>query len=211
MKNNSASGNALWIILITIALLAALTLAVTRSSDKTEQTGDVERDRVAASEIMRFSQGLSKAIEQMSMRGMSENSLSFVGGPPGVYTNPNCTDSSCMLFDRAGGGMVYRGPSGYNDGTGWIITGGNDVTGVGTTAPDLVMILPNVDEGVCAQINRMLSVVPGAADSSIDFTPYTGGFVATADIANMNGAKAGCHNNTGGTYNLFYYLVLLTR
>ena len=45
MKNES--GNALWFILIAIALLAALTVVVTRSSDTVEQSGDVERQRIA--------------------------------------------------------------------------------------------------------------------------------------------------------------------
>ena len=213
MKQNNSSGNALWIILIAIALLAALTLAITRSSDKTEQTGDVERYRIHASEIMRFSKGVEQALGQMRMRGLAENDISFDGaGLPAVYTNPNCADASCRVFDKAGGGVAYRKPGNkYNDGTDWIITGSNDVVGVGSADADLIMILPNIDEGVCLQINRMLSVTPGGPDNDIEFTPYTGSFVAAKDIAGMNGAKAGCADNDGATYNFFYYQILLTR
>lgn len=212
MKRTRDSGNAMWLILIVVVLMALLTMLVSRSSDTTEQSGDVERGRIAASEIMRYAKGIEQAVTRMRLDGTPENDVSFeVSGMPG-YANPNCAgDSSCLVFDR-GGGQSYKAPSSaINDGTNWIVTGNNDVTGVGTAAPDLVLILPNVAGGTCTQINRMLDVAPAGIDSDIDFTPYAGVFTASKDISGMGGKKAGCQDNTGGTYGKFFYQVLIVR
>lgn len=206
------SGNALWIVLLSIVLLTALTLAVTRSSDRTEQTGSVERSRISASEIMRWTKGLEQAVTQMRLRGLPENDVSFEVSFLSGYSNGNCTGSDCLVFDRAGGGQAYKQPGNINDGTDWIITGGNAVSGVGTAAADLIIILPNVSEDTCKQINRLTGAPAAPADASVDFTPYTGSFDASPDdIDTVSGAKAACVDNSGGTYDRFYYQVLITR
>jgi hypothetical protein len=215
MKIHKDSGNALWFILLAIALLAALTFAVTRSSDTSEQTNVTEHDTIAASEIMRTAKGIEEAVSRFRLNGMPENDISFYTSDAlTAYYNPNCgTRPDCQVFGAGGGGISYQGPdSSLNDGTPWIVTSDNDVAAVGTTAPDLLLILPNVNPGVCIALNRALKTTEAAANDDIGFTPYTGSFpdAAVATIAG-NGARAGCQNNTGGAYKEFYYHVLIPR
>lgn len=207
------SGNALWFLLLAIVLLSALTMAVTGTSDTTEQSGSVERDRIAASEIMRFSKGVEQAITNMRMRGISENRISFETPDMAVYANGRCSgDDSCLVFHPNGGNIGYVAPGGsINDGTDWIFTGHNNVEGVGTAAPDLVMILPNIHDGICSQLNRMLDVSPANTDGTIDFTLYTGNFSAAETIQHMSGARAGCQDNEGEDYDKIFYQVLIAR
>lgn len=215
MKIHKESGNALWFILLAVALIAALTFAVTRSSDTSEQANVTEHDTIAANEVLRTAKGIEEAVSRMRMTGMPENNVSFyTADTMTAYLNTNCTDPACEVFGAGGGGISYQSPDDtLNDGTGWIITSNNAAAGVGTALPDLMLILPNVNSGVCNALNALLKTTMGAADTDIDFTPYTGGFPATAaaTIDAAGGAKAGCQNNTGGTYKDFYYHVLIPR
>jgi len=212
MNRSSESGNALWFLLLAIILIGALTLAVTGSTDSTEQSGDVEHQRVRASDAMRFAKGVEQAVTRMRMRGISENVISFYTGDLTDHDNTNCTDNSCLVFHPAGGGVAYKAPGPINDGSAWIITGANNIDGVGTTAADLVMILPNIDPGACAQINRMLGVTPSGATNDIVFSPYLGSFETSPTvITGMTGTKAGCHDSDDEDYGLFFYQVLIER
>lgn len=178
----SQSGNALWIILVAIALLAAATIAVTRSSDSTEESGSKEQDRIAASEIMRYAASIEQAVQQMQMRGLSENDISFENSTISGYENPNCVTGDCKIFDADGGGRRYTAPKSqwldkslssrtyYGE---WYITGAVCVEGVGTdnTPPesscqsngstrdeDLVIIMPFVKKSICIAINNLANV-----------------------------------------------------
>lgn len=227
------SGNALWFILIAIVLLGALTMLLSRSGDSVTQSGDVERMRILSSQMMRYAQGLQAAIDQMTMRGVSESDISFQNSVTTVnYTNAACTVSDCKLFDAGGGGQEYRAPpAGANDGSEWIFTGANNVgtaaNAIGSTAAgtgnDLVMLLPNVKSDLCVQINREIGVgtagtLPEDA-TGIDATPFTGTFAAALDIIDgdpapfeLDGKSAGCFTDTAPDPDVvYYYYVLLGR
>src|SRR5262245_7145714 len=115
----SQSGNALWFILIAIVLLGALTMLLTRSGSTSSQSGNVERLRITASQILRYAKGLESAVDQMKTRGVSENEISFQNSTTATnYTNATCTRTDCKVFDVGGGGQDYKAaPSGANDGS----------------------------------------------------------------------------------------------
>ncbi len=227
-------GNVLWFILLAIALLAILTIVLSRGGSSVDQSGDVEQQRVRASEIMRYAKGIEVAVEQMTLRGVSENDLSFAHGEtPATYTNNNCTGTGCLVFDAGGGGQNYMLPAGgANDGSAWIFTGANNVgtaaNPVGTTAAisgnDLIMLLPNVTNSLCLQINRELGV--GAAGTiptdatGIATTPYTGTFASGSPVIidgdptpfELDGKRAGCFTDVNANPDVnYYYHVLLAR
>jgi type II secretory pathway pseudopilin PulG len=230
MKRVSEKGNVLWFILIGIVLLGALTLILSRSGSSVDQSADVEQLRVRASQILRYAKGLETAIEQMTTRGVSENDISFENTiTTADYTNPHCTtDTSCLLFDPAGGGMTYLpAPAGTNDGSEWIFSGAHIVGSpsgpVGTyglqTGNDLIMLLPNVNEALCRQINRDLHITstdPLPFDyTPIDATPFAGvydnadnrldGDPAPFELDRKN---AGCFYSEPADFNYFYYVLL---
>lgn len=228
----SENGNALWFILIAIVLLGALTILLTRSGSNVSQSGDVEQQRIKASELLRYAKGIETAIDQMKMRGVSENSISFENGTTATdYTNAGCSTTDCKVFDSGGGGQSYKLPSGVNDGSEWIFTAANNVGTtagpVGTTAArtgnDLIMLLPNVDSALCIQINRDLGV--GTAGTIPDdvggtaVTAFTGTYPGSLNILDgdpaafeLNGKSAGCYTDTAPNPDVIYfYYVLIAR
>ena len=163
MNRNTERGNVLWFILIAIALLGALTMMLSRSGSSVDQSADVEQNRIKSGQILRYAKGIESTIEQMKLRGISENLLSFQNATTTVnYTNAACTSNDCKIFDGAGGGQAYQAPpKGSNDGSEWIFTSANNV---GTTAGpvvttaagsgnDLIMLLPKANDSMCKQIS----------------------------------------------------------
>lgn len=220
------SGNAIWFLLVAIALLVALTLAITRSSDTADQNGNIELARIQASQILRYAKGLDQAISQMQMRDISVNDISF--DDPGLtgYVNPNCTSDNCKLFKTRGGGQSYTAPpDAWLDGTSaaWIFTGKLCVQGVGNQTEaigvdcatsgdagdeDLVMLLPHVRKSLCVELNKMAGVSnPGGnppvatGDAWAASPEYVGTFAAGKNIGvndtNLYRKDTGCIEGNG--------------
>ena len=200
----SQSGNALWFILVAIALLAALTFALTQNSSKQADNLSSEQARIVAQQTMRdfneYTQGVQKL---MQFNNCSESQISFENtfiDPPSTYHNPKSPpDHRCKMFMPEGAGLVRRSaPTGLHDrskvaaDTRWAVAGNLSVNGVGpeneeettctTNCAELVMGNEFVDPEVCRQYNQLLKINDGqpvAAGSSVDWEePYIGEFTA---------------------------------
>jgi len=222
---NKESGNALWFILLAVALMAALTAIVSRSSDTAEQSGNFERFRIQASDMMRYSANIVQAIDNMRMRGVGESQVSFENYSTSAdYTNANaagCAD--CLVFGSAGGGGSYRippedwldtsftGDTNYGE---WEFSGTNNIPDIRSANPELIMYMGYLKDGLCAQINIMLNIaggVPVDADG-FDATAFQGAFAASDTIDGMDGIEVGCFEDGGGGSsdrgNVFYQVLV---
>ncbi len=231
------SGSVIWFILLAIALTAALTMTLTRSSDTSNQSGDIERARVQASEIMRYAKGIDSAIDQMIMRGVGESQLSFQNDfVSGYHTNARCTDESCRVFGTGGGGQTYMEPRRewldanqnaaglYGD---WYFAGDICVLDVGTgtagcatdgdaTNEDLVMILPWIKLDLCNQLNSLLGIPsPPPVETGNIWSagnPLFNGNYADGTDLNQSGRQSACVAGSGGaqpanTYSFYHVLI----
>ncbi len=226
MVNKNERGNVIWFLLLAVALLGMLTLILTRSGSTVDQAGDVEQRRIKATELLRYGKSIQAAVEQMITRGVSENDLSFQNPTTAFdYTNANCTTTDCKVFDAGGAGLTYKNFPDSNDGSDWIFTGANNVgtankpvgTTEDTTGNDLIMLLPNVKEALCEQINRDLPI--GAAiptDTGINRTEFVGTFLAGTPVIldgdptpfELDAQDAGCFTDTSNNVEYFYYVIL---
>lgn len=226
MNRSHEQGNILWFILIAVVLLAGLTAVISRGGSSVEQSGDIEQLRLQASHLMRYAKSIETAVQEMQLRGVSENDISFENNITATdYTNAGCTDSGCMIFDVGGAGLTYRNFENIST-QDWIFTGANNVgtasgpvgtTGAGT-GNDLVMLLPGISSQLCIQINRDLDIgTPGTIpedQTGIATTEFTGAFPGGAAVIldgdpapfELDMQNAGCF--TAGATNYFYYVVL---
>lgn len=232
MKHNhtdrqAESGNALWFILVAIGLLTALSIVISRSSDTSEQSGDFERLRVQASDIMRYASSIEQAVDQMRLRGVSENSISFENDFVSGYANARCPDNGCKLFHVEGGGLTFSSANSNISTDSWLFSGANSIAGVGTDGSgatsssdnELLIMLP-ISQALCARINAEIDINSGAPQDAgqADISAfYVGTFPNGQVVDNMNGAKTGCFegnqdegtNDISGTY--YFYHTLVTR
>ena len=153
---NSQSGNVLFVILIALALLGALSAAVMNSSDGENANIDSETLSIRLSEVQRYASELERGIQFIIQNGVSESDIRFAHlNAPSVYGDLSADlDKGDQVFHRDGGGAAYRDPPDrINDGTAWQFYGGSDLPSVGSDRADLIAVLPNVNPQFCEAVN----------------------------------------------------------
>lgn len=96
--NVSERGNALFLILIAVALFAALSYAVTQSG-RGSGTIDRETSMIAAGQITQYPASLRTAVTRMVITGISASYVDFTTGT-----------GAAKVFDSQGGGAVFQVP-----------------------------------------------------------------------------------------------------
>lgn len=206
------SGNAFWIILLAIALLVALTITITRSTESTEDSGTRDRNRIAATDIIRQGKSIQQAVEQLRLSGIAENQINFDNSAVAGYANTRCGDSTdntddnpCKIFHAAGAGLTYKTPLAswletarngetlYGE---WYFYGTACVPGIGTggagcsandAETELIVGLPWIREDICIEINRLTGV---ANLSSPTRPPLLPGTAYTSGLTKFTGSFA---------------------
>lgn len=202
---SSSNGNALFIVLIAIALLAALTMTLMRSDMTDTDSVSPEQAKVMASQIMGQARGFEQAVASLLQKGCSEQTISFENTLVAGYANADApSDDSCHVFERAGAGLSWPSPPpSANDGSAWRMLGGNAVSGVtrsddGTCASgciDFLAVLPNVSLNVCKQLNALARTADASDAPPVD----QGNFDGTTKIAGVNGTAVGEPVSDGGS------------
>jgi len=204
-KNSPEAGNALFLILIAVALFAALSYAVTQSG---RGSGGVDRETgtINGSQITDFPASVRTAVTRMILTGTTATTVDFRGAPTYAATPA----ASTSVFDSATGGggatWVTGPPSSAVDATAASATyagpawryksipadaAGHFILGVGTdgTSGMDAFAFVGLTAATCQAINKGLGLtaVPTAEATA---------FTMTADANEANPA-VGSH--TGGS------------
>lgn len=209
----SQKGSALFIILIAVALFAALSYTVAGMLQKGGSTNELSKrqSELYAGEILDYARVVRQKVQELRIsNGCSDTDISFENNIVAGYTNGTNTD--CQVFSPDGGGLAFLSPSeDVNDGSAWLFNGDNNVVDVGTAAPELVMILPNLDSDICTEINEGVGITVTGTDSDIDFSLFTGAYTSSETLDFADGFLNGCLNFVNSGDNFFFYQVLITR
>lgn len=236
MKNMPCErGNALWMILIVIALLGGVTAMFTRTSSTSEDTGKYENLTIQASKTLRYAASLEQGVQSLMMRGCSENQLSFwydsngdnIENGSDTFYNPNSpTDRSCHLFYPEGAGLSRQSETNLNATTVYI-GAHTDIKDIGvfncgnSSCSELYVAIHydhDVNkQGLCDQLNRVAGntdLVPAPNTAAVYFpSNFNGTFPNYAYIssANFAGKKTACYKYSSdpqGNAFIFYYVLL---
>ncbi len=234
-QRKNESGNAIFMILLGVALLAALTFAVTQSNRGSTNQLNQERASIYASEIIEYSNVVSAAVAQLRLRGCADERLNFANTLVAGYDNVTApANGRCDVFSPSGGGVAFQdaedgwfdtaqsGETGFGN---WYISGRSRVVEVGTTCAttdcsELLLVAPYLDRAICEEINSALGIpgIPQDQGVSVNFlTQFTGSNWNTTIIEDaggeLHGKSAGCFEGdttpAAGTYH--YYKVLIAR
>lgn len=235
MTRKKQSGNALFMILIAIFLLGGVTAMVARTSGTSDETGDVEKSRIAATEILRAAGGVKAAVDNLLLRGCSESELDFhsdimLDDMWTSYQNAKRRpDNSCGIYQEAGTGLKYyimpeayyydEGGAAYR----WYATSyahaSYNVAGTPTDTSDLIWNVHNIRRDICIQINKILGIPldpdgePFADNQGAWWQYYQGEFRTDINgIADEVGAghfekKAGCYLDPDDNYTFYQLLI----
>ncbi len=221
------AGNALFLILIAVALFAALSYAVTQSG---RGGGSIDREQLSleASQLLQYTSSVERAIERIRITGgHGKLEVDFVN--PGT-DNTLCSEDTCEVFNDAFYGVEYIPPR-----EAWLIPdnsdprwGGyraisTDLDGIGADDElDVLLIINFMNEEMCREVNRLMGVTPAntappVAQLGINtfgwFQGGSGGGNELRDAGNvLDGHYIGCYEASGGGGNfIFYHTVIIDK
>lgn len=207
-------GNALFLILIAVALFAALSYAVTQSSRGGGSGVDSERAELEAARHTQFASSVRTGVMRMMITSVAAADLDF-SSTPGTAAN--------APFETAGGAMTRD--------AGWIFTAQNAMPGIGTDGGaaanvDIIGVLPLTDVNICEAINNNLTgsttipdvdstggpaIVYSADYDGSGFAAPAGAAVVAEKVAStFDGEPFLCVDNddTAGTEYLYYHAIV---
>jgi hypothetical protein len=229
--NNSQAGNVLFYILIAVVLLAALSFAVMQSGRGSISAVTEEKARMLAAEIIEYANIMANATAQVRLRDVRDTELCFDSTHWGVdnYPNPSCSDPATKIFDLKGGGVTWtNAPAMAMDTTAspdnlWHIYGNNAVQEIGTTCnaaacADLILVVDELREDICIQINNLVKVENPSDVPPIDTQIGTTRFIGTYDyVATLGDETSVLRGKTGACFRnvttdeYTFYKVLVAR
>lgn len=156
---NNASGNALFLILIAVALFAALSYAVTNSG---RGGGGVDKERLMldASQMVQYAGTVRNAVQRMVLFGVDPADLNF-------FYNSN--DETAVFFPSGGAITKLDAPAnpGLNSTPNYIffiLSDNRALEGINTPAPDVIMYISLANNAaglaLCNAINDLLDIDP---------------------------------------------------
>jgi len=225
MIYNPQSGNVFVFILLGVVLFTALAFTVSRGFRGENTNRMSEREiTLAASDILSYAQRIERAVATVRGKNVSESDISFENPVVPGYGHTPAQPAKHQIFNAAGGGARWvPAQTGANDGSPWVITGETCVVGLGTDAADcsigtnttanedLILMLPNVDTGLCEALNERLNItgpIPADAGTGISTTLYTGDFDNGTEINLTPPRRSACFSFGGNNY---FFTVLLQR
>lgn len=198
-------GNALFLILIAVALFAALSYAVTQSG-RGGGAIDKETMLIKAAQATQQKAYLRTAVTRMILtNGTTPSTLDLHTGD---HKTPCSTGANC-LFSPTGGGVAPPTVDPYlvdasTQGSPPLVTyfeGTHSVVGVGTSAPDPIIVFESLKKEACLAINRGL----GISGIPVEITPH---YIDFNFGDSLPGKADACVDVVGSLYNYVYYTAL---
>ncbi len=157
------NGNVFIYILIAVVLFGALMFTLSKSASEDDPTSELDDGnvKIAANEIWAFSSSVSSAISQMEQADATADQIDFILPSDAAF---NTAPNIYKLFHPDGGGVNYRAlPAKANadDGAGlaagYYVGRFNSIEWTPSTANDIVFTAFEIQQNVCAEINRKVT------------------------------------------------------
>jgi len=207
----NCKGNALIYVLLAVAMLAALTFAISSDNRGAQQNQiTAAQARLMAADLISHAAAAEQVVLQMTQWGKDYDDLRFdLPGTVGYASN-----TSDQIHHPAGGGLNVMGTGdNFFDGVGtigWRFQGNINIEWTNSTNTDFLYSFINVNPTICAQLNERMTGSSTIPTTTIDFanTLTEGGSdddFLSADCAPCEGVKAMCISD--GTTNAFYMII----
>ncbi len=146
-------GNALFLILIAVALFAALSYAITQSITGTGSTSEEEETSLDISKLSQYASSVNTALTRMTFSNVDISEIDFT--PLNTGTNINDLFADDGTGDDGGINATAGNASIPAAFDGWFINAENQMPGVGVDSlQDVVMFITDIDYATCKEINR---------------------------------------------------------
>lgn len=221
LRSSTERGNALFYVLIAVALFAALSLTVSNQNNTQEaQTLGAEQVELLAAQIMGQSSQIENAIQQMTFTGSTISDLDFtLPSATGFNTGSNIH----KVFHPSGGGVTLNPLDekaieqlSASPPAGWYLGRFNNVEWTKTTGTDVLLVAYQISEDTCASINQKITgsrSIPALSGQlriflvDEDIHPASNQDLNASDCPTCEGYSALCVSTPGLTAWAFYNIV----
>lgn len=224
-SHRAQSGNVLFLILVAVVLFAALSYAVTHSSQIGAGGTDDESGKVNAGQISQFPNFVRAQVLRMMMHRIDVADLEF--NPPSEFGSLSSLEVG-VFHPQLGTTYVTAPPELMRNETQgqWYFNMNFELNSIGTSsagAPggnDLVAFLPGVKSNVCQRVNELFgqTTIPtvnntGYYDEAIenmnDTYSIPGGETVIGDInlPELEGEPFGCYHETANDQYIYYFSI----
>jgi len=192
------------IILVVVAIVAALGVWAMSGQSNTSSSA-ASSNSVTASSIINDSSSVKDAFDSLLVGGNVATAITFIPNTAGLTNmlDPTTGIQKPTPSSSAVGVSVY--PQGQ-----WTYQTGLKIMNVGSSAAENALVLPDVKDAVCAQINSSMygtgtaTPVSGVAESAFTtggtaLAPSSAAVVDMSAVVGVNGWMSGCVSATGGT------------
>ena len=218
-RPDTSAGNALIYVLLALALLAGLTMVISRGASTGGDDLTAERAELATTRMTAYAGSAKSVIDQMMMSGSNVTNLNFA--------RPNQTSFDAgtdihKVYHPSGGGLTLpeASPDMFITASdaplpGWYFSDEMNVEWTPTGANDVVLVAYRIHRTVCENINKKITgsadipALPGGMASV--FLPAEdgggGSNLSAATCADCEGYPSMCvSNNTQDAYS--YYNII---
>ncbi len=212
MKLENQNGNAIFMIILGVALFAALGYAFMGSTRTSTTLLTDEQATAYANQIIAYGNEVKNAVKRLQLRGCDDDEMSFENNIVAGYINATApTSKKCHVFDAAGGGLSWGNFQDLNA-SDLIFTADNVINNLG--AAHLILALQNLDQQICIKLNQKINPTLGTnppSDSGTWSTTKFDGTYSAGDVIHNSGAgledlKEACFND--GSKNMFYQILI---
>ena len=225
---NRQGGNALFLILIAVALFAALSYAITQSG---RGGGSIDRETqtLVAARIVQHIGAIDNAIQRLSIiSNCSATEISFEHANWGHsnYDHSPSASTECQIYHTDGGGLTFEtidtsalhtSQSALSTFGQYAFSGGLWIYQADDTTVDLTLLIPHLTESMCMALQTQMGET-GA------FQTYGDNILTSLAAANMafdgdyanqhsfsSARQFSCLQLSGSTNNYLFYYTLIDQ
>ena len=219
------SGNVLFLILIAVVLFAALSYAVTQSSQIGAGGTDDESGKINAGQISQFPNFVRAQVLRMMVNRIEVADLEF--NPPSEFGSLSSLEVG-VFHPQFGTSYVTAPPELMASETQgqWYFNMNFELNNIGTSSGgiasgnDLVAFLPGIKANLCQRVNELfgLFTIPTVNDTSYydeaienmnnTYTiPVGETIIGAANLTELNGEPFGCYHETVNDEYVYYFSI----
>lgn len=206
-RRHNQRGSAIIYIFIFIALFGALIFTMSKGMRTGAGSLTDQQAKLAATEILSYADTVRGGVKKLLIDGTQLEKISFqmderktqANAPITNYLpNPACTNDTCRLFKPTGGGVKEThfwqyGVAAPSWPSNYLHAGGLefamlDVKGLGTSLPEIVLKVNQVQKDICTAFNNLMGLPEAAALSITPGKTFYHATVANYKVTNAHDA-----------------------
>lgn len=205
--NTRIQGLAISTILLAVVLLAAIAVTIAMSSRSGQSNSTDQQNHLMATSLINQAQNLVQGMQNLAGTGIDINTITLDADPTHGLYNPALGGTPQQIPPP---NAQYGGAASWHP---WSLRNNIALMNIGTTAPEIMVMLTDITYPVCVEINKILGIAeiapgtvpylttPAATQSNLYDMSYALDLAADAATQNL---YQGCLTSSDQNLNFYF-------